>query len=216
MKMGMYGMIEKQFSIDFSGNSITIRLMQENRKFVILEFGLFVITFLFWAIWIIRAYAWVEYKDTQAAILGTVLIALAVVMLAIVYLLFRLARPSYLLLKRKRKIVIVMVSVAMVILFNFFMLYRYRDYGYTISSIAQITLKESEGGNFYFQVVDGEDGKAIRFACDEETYMALKEEENIQYNIQYRRVSFGNRKAVLGYIDIRNTIEGTEDEEQES
>ncbi|MBR3772663.1 MAG: hypothetical protein IKL07_10390, partial [Clostridium sp.] len=125
----MYGMIEKQFSIDFSGNSITIRLMQENRKFVILEFGLFVITFLFWAIWIIRAYAWVEYKDTQAAILGTVLIALAVVMLAIVYLLFRLARPSYLLLKRKRKIVIVMVSVAMVILFNFFMLYRYRDYG---------------------------------------------------------------------------------------
>lgn len=194
-------MIQNELAFDFFVNSITISHMQENKKFIIFEIGLFLVTILFWGTWFIRAFAWVEYKDKQAEVLGTVLIALAVVMLTAGYVLFRLARPSYMLVKRKRKMVLVMVSVALVIIVNFIMLYRYRNYGYTISSVTQITDKESEGGNYYFQITDSEDGKSIRFMCDEETYQALEADEKTRYSIQYRQLSFGSRKAVLGYID---------------
>lgn len=191
-------------------------IMQENRKFVIIEIGLFTVTILFWAIWFLKAFAWVEYKDRQAAVLGTVLIALAVVMLVAVYALFRLARPSYMLVKRRKKMVIVIISTLLVVVVNFFMLYRYRDYGYTISTIALITEKESEGGNFYFQIADSNNEEVITFSCDEQMYKKLKVDNSIDYYIQYRRLSFGERKAIVGYVDRVNPIDKENKNEQDS
>lgn len=190
--------------------------MQENRKFVIIEIGLFAVTILFWTIWFVKAFAWVEYKDRQAAVLGTVLIALAVVMLVAVYVLFRLARPSYMLVKRRKKMVIVMISTLLVIILNFFMLYKYHDYGYTISTITSITEKEAEGGNFYFQIVDSNNEETIRLSCDEQTYKKLEVNDTIGYYIQYRRLSFGHKKAILGYLNRMNTVDEGNRNKQDS
>ncbi|WP_092478496.1 hypothetical protein [[Clostridium] polysaccharolyticum] len=164
--------------------------------------SLLMITVLFWCIWILRAYAWVEYQDVRVKMLGSVLIAFAAAMTVCGYLVFRLARPSYMYAGRKKKILIAIGSLLAVMLLNFLMLSQVKDYGYTITSIVEVQNKESKGGNYYFEIKDSQK-KMLAFDCDQNLYEQLKT-DGTQYTIQYRRLNFGKHKVKLGFIDVKN------------
>lgn len=181
--------------------------MQEKKKFICSIIGLVFIIGLFWAVWIWRAYAWVNYKEQTVAVLGTVLIGLVTGMIAVAYLMFRMARVSYMLWNQKGKMIMVMITLLFIVLLNFFMLQNLRDYGYTISTIASIEKKGSEGGKYYFQITDSSDGAVITFPCEKEMYDALQVDGELFYSIQYRKLNFGKKKAVLGYVDTDNVIQ---------
>ncbi len=176
--------------------------MIEKKKFISCVISLYAVTLLFWVIWFMRAFAWVSYKEVTVKILGSVLIALATIMFASAYVMFRLARPSYMLAGRKKRMFIAMGSILIVMLVNIGLLHQYEQYGYTISSYAIIEHKESEGGNYYFQIKDSESGSTITFSCEKEKYGLLKT-NGTRYFIQYRKLTFGKEKATLGYIDVR-------------
>lgn len=184
--------------------------MQEKKKFILSIISLLAVTVLFWALWIVRAYAWVSYQEKRVTMLGSILIVLATVMIMNGYLVFRIARPSYLLTGVRKKMLIAIGSIFFVVLINFVMLYHMEDYGYTISTIASIENKESEGGKYYFQIIDSENHARLKFSCDKETYEELKVQD-CQYHIRYRRLTFGPKKAVLGYVDVKNVSETKED-----
>lgn len=176
--------------------------MQEKKKFTGFIIGLFCTTVIFWAVWVLRAYTWVEYQEVFVNVLGTLLIGLATLMLVLVYVIFRIARPSYELVQCKKMMVTAIICISIVMLVNFFMLHELRDFGYTISSIAAIEDKESEGGKYYFTIKDSSDDSIVKFECDKKTYDTLEMGADTKYSVQYRQLSFGTRKATLGYIDV--------------
>lgn len=178
--------------------------MQEKKKFIGFIIGLFGTTIIFWSVWVLRAYTWVEYQEVLVNVLGTLLIGLATLMLGLVYVIFRIARPSYELVQRKKMMVTAIICIFIVMVANFFMLHELRDYGYTISTIAAIEEKESEGGKYYFMIKDSGDDSIVTFECSKKTYDTLKMEEDTMYSVQYRQLSFGTKKATLGYIDVVN------------
>lgn len=179
--------------------------MQEKKKFLLSIISLLAVTVLFWAVWILRSYAWVEYQEKKVTVLGSILITLVTVMAVDCYMVFRIARPSYYLFGLKKKMLIAIGSISLVVLVNFFMLSQVKEYGYTISTIAVIEKKEAEGGNYYFQIMDSEEHAMLKFMCEKEIYEQLII-GTVQYPIRYRRLSFGTKKAVLGYIDVNNRI----------
>lgn len=180
--------------------------MQEKKKFISFIIGLFAVTILFWGFWCIRAYAWVSYKDVLVKVLGSILIGLATAMIVCGYLLFRFARPSYLMAGRKKKMLIAMGSILIVMIVNFGMLYQLKNFGYTMSQVVEVLEKESEGGNYYFQIRDSEDDSIIKFSCDKKTYQLIQT-DGTRYSIQYRKLTFGKKKATLGYLDVNREIE---------
>lgn len=175
--------------------------MKEKNTFIGFVISFFVFTALFWSVWFIRAYAWVSYKEVTVKVLGSILIAVATAMAVSGYMLFYLARPSYLLAGRKKKMLIAMGSILAIMLINLGMFYRYQNYGYTVTVYASVEHKESEGGNYYFRIKDSENGSMIQFVCDQDTYQKLKE-DGTRYFVRYRRLSFGKKKATLGYVDV--------------
>lgn len=181
--------------------------MQEKKKFIYSVISAFLIMGLFWGVWIWRAYAWVSYKEQMVTILGTVLIGLVTGMMAVAYLMFRMARVSYMQWNQKGKMIAVIISLLVIILCNFFMLQNFREYGYTISTIASIEEKVSKGGNYYFQIKDSSEETTITFQCEKELYDALSTEKKKSYSMQYRKLNFGKEKAVLGYVDVENVIQ---------
>lgn len=183
--------------------------MQEKKKFIISITGLLLVTAAFWIVWIVKAYDWVNYRETGVRIMESLLIALAAAMIVSGYLVFRIARPSYLLAGRKKLMLIAMCSILGVMLINFGMLYKFEDFGYTITAVSDISHKESKGGKFYFQIKDSEDNRMKKFECDQKTYDKL-EIDGTLYSIQYRKLNFGSGKAVLGYIDVNRPIEENE------
>ena len=181
--------------------------MQEKKKFIYSIIGLFFITVLFWTIWIVRAYAWVEYQELKVTILGVLLIGIVTGMLAAAYMVFCIARTSYMLLNQKKKMIIAMVSMLAVMCINFYMLYEMRNYGYTISTLAAIERKESEGGSYFFQIRDSSDDTIVVLQCDKQTYDALQIDEMKRYSIQYRKLNFADERAILGFIDTNYIME---------
>lgn len=179
--------------------------MQEKRKFILSIISLVVVTVLFWIIWIVRAYEWLYYREAAVKLLGGLLIALATVMVASGYLVFRIARPAYVLAGRKKMMVIAICSIFCVMLFNFGMRYQFRHFGYTITAVSEIEHKESKGGKFYFQIKDSEDKKMIQFECEQNIYEGLKRDGTF-YSIQYRKLNFGSRKVMLGYVDVNSPV----------
>lgn len=181
--------------------------MKEKRKFIYSIVGLCFITVLFWGLWIVRAYAWVNYEEFTVTILGTLLIGVVTGMVAVAYLVFRIARTSYMLGNQKKNMVIAIVTIFVVMCVNFFMLHEMRHYGYTISTLAAVEEKESKGGNYYFHIKDSSDDSMVILQCDKETYDALEMDEGKRYSIQYRKLNFGNHKVTLGYIDMNYRTE---------
>ncbi|HAU88593.1 MAG TPA: hypothetical protein DCW90_24900 [Lachnospiraceae bacterium] len=179
--------------------------MQEKKKFISIIICLFAVTIVFWGLWCIRAYAWVSYKDVVVKVLGSILIGLATAMIVCGYLLFRFARPSYLMAGRKKKMLIAMGSILIVMIVNFGMLYQLKDFGYTMSQVVEILEKESEGGNYYFQIRDSEDDSIIKFSCDKKTYQLIRT-DGTRYSVQYRKLTFGKKKATLGYLDVNRGV----------
>lgn len=180
--------------------------MQEKKNFILSIISLFVVTIIFWVVWIVRADAWVAYQEQKVKMLGSVLIILATIMIANGCLVFRIARPSYMLFGLKKKMLFAMGSLFLVVVVNFFMLYQVKDYGYSITTLATVENKESEGGSYHFQILDSADRAILDFVCEKDVYDAIKVKD-CQYQIHYRRLVFGSKKAVLGYIDVNNAKE---------
>lgn len=175
--------------------------MRKKIKFKGFMIALFTVEILFWIIWLFRAFAWVDYQDYLVKFLGSFLIVLSVLLIVCSGLLFREACPEFLLVREKKNMRIALISIGVIVIFNLGMLHQFGDYGYTISSIATIQEKVSEGGKYFVKIKDTQSGSKLEISCDKKLYEKLHADHKTEYSLQYRKLSIGKKKAVLGFIN---------------
>ncbi len=165
---------------------------------------------LFWIIWFIRGYAWVNSHDVVSDVLNIVLIVgLIIIIVSAVLTIIQLNRDfsTDSSIPAVKKIVLVIVFIAFIGIHSF-MYFSYSDVGYSTSGLFNITNKQVIEDSNYFYIKSSDDSHIVEIECTKEIYDELIIDENVAYTFTYRCLTYDDDKGVLeGSIDTKDIID---------
>lgn len=191
-------------------NIIQAKECNRNMKFSIAAMTTFVISvILFWMVWVLGTYAWTKFEDSMSTVLFVILVIITLLMAIFgIKVIFQLVKAR----KKGKKIRWIFLPFVLIIIIHTGMVISFSEFGHTISSLSNITTKNTNGDKFYFSVKEQETGETIVIECSKDIYEKITVDNNIYYLMTYRKITFIKNKGYLGDIDTIDIINNNKSE----
>ncbi len=180
--------------------------MKKKWKLSIIVFAVEVV--LFWIIWFINSYAWLNCIDMISDVLNIVLIVGMIIIIVSGFLIFiklvnHASIDNYISVSKK----IVSLSVLIIIIIIHSVMYiSFSDMGYSTIGLINITDKKEIGDSYYFYVKKS-GNNFVEIECTKKTYENLIVDKDVAYTMRYRWITYNDDKGVLENIDIKDFID---------
>lgn len=183
--------------------------MKKNNKFRIINVTTFVIeVILFWAIWFLYGYTWVNSFQTIANILNIVtVIGMVIIVLTGVLIAIRMVRDiesekSVSFDKRLGTVIIFVVFIGI----HTLMYKTYSEMGYNTVTSTSIVNKDISQGKHYFYIKKST--YLVKIECTKDIYDQLIVDKDVSYTVSYRWLTYKKTHGVLDEtIDTKDIID---------
>ena len=183
--------------------------MKKNNKFRIFNVTTFIIeVILFWIIWFIYGYTWVNNFHTIANILNIVtIIGMVLIVMTGILIAIRLVRDidsekSVSFAKRLGTIILFVVFIAI----HTLMYKTYGQMGYQTVTTTSIVNKDISQGEYYFYIKKS--AYLVKIECTKDIYDQLIVDKDVSYMVSYRWLTYKKNVGVLDEtIDTKNIVD---------
>ncbi len=185
--------------------------MKREKKLQAISVKTFVLEIiLFWIIWFIHGYMWVNGFDIVSDILRIVtVIGMLIIMLSVILVVIQIKRDfeSDQSLSISKKIGTIIIFVAFIAIHSI-MYFSFSDMGYSIGGLMSIANKQVDDGKYYFYIKSTDSNHLVKIGCTYDVYEKLIINKDVMYTFSYRWLTYFDDKGVLeGSIDTTDIID---------
>lgn len=163
---------------------------------------------LFWIIWLVAGYLWINGMDIYVDILKfVIIIVMVIIIITALLIIIKTINKLFSIKSSKVRNIGLMILLVCGLTIHILLYYSMSSFGYNNSGLYCITNKEIVSESYYFYI-ESPKNNYVRIKCTKDIFDKLIIDKNVLYTFSYRGLAYNTNKGVLnGSIDISDIID---------